>query len=233
MGLLAAVLRVSHPMLPRQRPNATRTVAVDTPVSAPIAARVHPCCCSSRIRATTSSVSLNGPVGPRLPGTSPATPSAANSHRQRHKVLHVTANPDATWEGRAISVSTSCTAANRRPTSSSASKQNVASPLTYTTDPPSGSATSAAIGPIGVAPAGVSGNTGWVTAAIRWTTSIRDKSSHEQSHKPQSNPANDTPRNRRLPGKTPNSSAGSRLYVGSPGAGDRAPGRATLEPPVQ
>ena len=163
--LLAAALRASHPTLPRRRPNATRTVAVDTPVSAPIAANDHPRRSSSRIRATTSSVSLIGPVGPGLPGTSPATPSAANPHRHRHSVSRVTANPDATCDGRAISVSTSCTAANRRPTSSPASKQNVASPFTYTTEPSPGLSTSAAIGPIGVASAGVSGSTGWVTTA--------------------------------------------------------------------
>ena len=130
MWLSAAVLRASHPMLPRRRPNATRTVAVDTPVSSPIAAKLQPCSASSRIRATTPSVSLNGPAGPRWPGTSPATPSAVNPCRQRHSVFRVTANPDATCEGRAISVSTNCTAANRRPSSSSASKQNVASPFT-------------------------------------------------------------------------------------------------------
>ena len=63
----AAAAPQRHPHRRRRHPG----LGADRGQAGPRSAR-------SRIRATTSSVSLNGPAGPRLPGTSPATPSSAN-----------------------------------------------------------------------------------------------------------------------------------------------------------
>jgi len=59
------------------RPNATRTVAVDTPVCAAIVANVAPEAANSTTRALSASVSLIGPFGPLRVRSSPATPAAA------------------------------------------------------------------------------------------------------------------------------------------------------------
>jgi hypothetical protein len=114
------------------------------------------------MRVTVASVSLLGCFGPRLLGINPATPSVSKPVFHRHKVACPIPNPLATATSEAIFVLTSCTAASRRPTSSSAANAKLASPDTNTT-PPSAFSTRPAIGPIGVASAGSSGNTCWLT----------------------------------------------------------------------
>jgi hypothetical protein len=81
---------------------------------------------------------------------------------QRHGVVSPIPNPAATAAEEAISVATSCTAASRRPTSSSVANADVACPNTNTA-PPSAPSTRPATGAIGVASAGSSGGAGWRT----------------------------------------------------------------------
>ena len=66
----------------------------------------------------------------------------------RHSVVSPIPNPAATAEAEAIPVATSCTAASRRPTSSSVANAKVACPSTNTA-PPSAPSTRPAAGPIG------------------------------------------------------------------------------------
>src|SRR5674536_167541 len=80
----------------------------------------------------------------------------------RHSVVSPIPNPAATAAEEAIPVATSCTAASRRPTSSSVANANVACPNTNTASP-SAPSTRPAAEPIGVASAGSSGSTGWRT----------------------------------------------------------------------
>ena len=149
------VWRASQPALPLRRPNATRTVAVLTPLRAAIAARLRPCPSRSRIQAATCSVSFDGPFGPVLAGTNPATPALSYPLVHRHSVTMPTSNAGATAAAVAIFVLTSWTAASRRPTSSPAANTNVTRPDTNTT-PPCGPSTGPATGPIGTASAGSS-----------------------------------------------------------------------------
>ncbi len=58
-----------------------------------------------------------------------------------------------------------CTAASLRPASSPAAQQNVASPCTQTTPPPSGHDTSPTPGAISAASAGSHGSGAWVSLA--------------------------------------------------------------------
>ena len=76
---------------------------------------------------------------------------------------------------------TSCTAASRRPTSSSAANANVASPDTNTT-PPSAFSTRPATGPIATASASSSGNTGWLTRPTIPPPEMPVQTLHELSH---------------------------------------------------
>ena len=102
------------------RPNATRTVAVDTPVRSAIARSDRPCPSSAAIRAASSPVSLTGPFGPVRSRTSPATPPRVKSWPHRHNVTPLTPNAAATSAAAATFVAASCTAASRRPRSSPA-----------------------------------------------------------------------------------------------------------------
>ena len=168
-GSSSAVASVAcRPGAELTRPNATRTVETLIPRASPIAAKLRPCSSSSRARLMIRPVSLRGPFGPVFAVISPPTPSASNLRRQRHGVSTLTPNPSATVTAEAISVVTSCTAASRRPTSSPASKANVAIPQTNTT-PPSGPSTNPATGPIGTASAGSNGSTAWVIRRIPTT----------------------------------------------------------------
>src|SRR5664280_2856771 len=141
-----------RPALATPRPSATRTVAGLTWTAAAIAVRVCPSAASARMRAAIAAVSLVGPFGPHLAGISPATPPASQAAFHRHSVASPIPNPAATAAAEAISVATSCTAASRRPTSSSVANAKVACPNTNTV-PPSGLSTRPAAGPIGVASA--------------------------------------------------------------------------------
>jgi len=100
------------------RPNATRTVAVDTSVRAAICRNDRPCRSNSAIRAASAPVSLIGPFGPVRPRPSPATPPCPNAWPHRHNVTVVTPNAAATSTALATFVLLSCTAASRRPISS-------------------------------------------------------------------------------------------------------------------
>src|SRR5664280_914261 len=80
----------------------------------------------------------------------------------RHSVVSPIPNPAATAAEEAIPVATSCTAASRRPTSSSVANADVACPNTNTA-PPSAPSTRPAAGAIGVASAGSGGGAGWRT----------------------------------------------------------------------
>ena len=100
------------------RPNATRTVAVETPVSEAIFSNVALAASRPAIRRDKEAVSLIGPLGPVRARTKASTPPAAKSRLHVHNVTPLTPNPAATsWEV-AILAATSCTAASRRPTSS-------------------------------------------------------------------------------------------------------------------
>ena len=68
------------------RPSAERTANSDTPHWRAISACVSPPAASSRIRAVTCGVSFDGPFGPRLPGSSPASPCPAYALRHRQNV---------------------------------------------------------------------------------------------------------------------------------------------------
>lgn len=94
-----------------------------------------------------------------MPSISPPTPCVGKVVFQRESVSGCTPNAAATCFTVAISVLASCAAATLRPNRSPAAKVNVTRPDTNTT-PPSEPSASAAIDPIGVACAGVNGNTG-------------------------------------------------------------------------
>src|SRR5674476_315123 len=106
-----------------------------------------------RISATTSWLSREGPLGPRLPDTNAATPTSVTAPSQRRSVSVLTPKPAATRTARAPLIRTSCTAARRRPKSSPASHAKTSSPRTKTR-PPAASSTKAATCPISIAPAG-------------------------------------------------------------------------------
>jgi len=74
------------------RPNATRTVAVDTPVRAAIFSSVSPAASRRAIRPARAAVSLIGPLGPVRARTIPA----AKSRRHVHNVTPLTENAAAT-----------------------------------------------------------------------------------------------------------------------------------------
>src|SRR5665647_1998835 len=97
------------------RPNATRTVAVETPVAAAICCKVRPVASSFTIRPARDVVSLLGRRGPGRSVTNPTTPPTPKARFQRHNVASLTPNADATSATEAMLVVTSCTAANRRP----------------------------------------------------------------------------------------------------------------------
>ena len=68
----------------------------------------------------TSSVSFVGPLGPDRSRPSASTPPWAKVWLHRHNVTVDTPNAPATSREEEILIATSCTAANRRPTSSAA-----------------------------------------------------------------------------------------------------------------
>src|SRR5664280_3768923 len=96
----------------RDRPNATRTVAVDTPAAAAICCNLSPVASSFTIRAARDGVSLLGRRGPGRSVTNPSTPLVPNACFQRHNVASLTPKADATSATEAILAVTSCTAAN-------------------------------------------------------------------------------------------------------------------------
>ena len=96
------------------RPSAERTANSDTPHRRPISACDSPPAASSRIRAVTCGVSFDGPFGPRLPGSSPASPCPAYALRHRQNVAASVPNAAAMSFLSAPVSSASCTAASLR-----------------------------------------------------------------------------------------------------------------------
>lgn len=112
---------------------------------------------SARIPATRSAVSFDGPLGPFRAGTRPPIPSRRHAAIQRCTVASPAPNaaPTSTWV--AAPVTTSCTAANRRATTSPASQHDAAIAHTNTA-PPSSFSTRSAASDTRTDPAGRSGN---------------------------------------------------------------------------
>lgn len=138
--------------------------------AAAVAASDPPLACWARIRWLSSAVSLRGPFGPRLPGSRPANPSAANARCQRHNVASLTPNAGATAVLRAALIATSRTAASRRAASSPASQHSAAEPKMNTT-PPSVPANSPAAAPTGTASPGSIASGGWALLPVMISSS--------------------------------------------------------------
>ncbi len=140
------------------RPSAERTANSDTPHWRAISACGSPPAASSRIRAVTCGVSFDGPFGPRLPGSSPASPSRSYALRHRQNVAGSVPNAAATSCLSAPVSSASCTAASFRPAQSPAAHAYVAIPCTHAVPPPSPPGTTPIPGAISVAPSGSHGS---------------------------------------------------------------------------
>jgi hypothetical protein len=142
-----------------------RTANADTPVAAAISACELPAACSSLICSVSSGVSLDGPFGPRLAGTSAATPPAASAFFHRHTVAGSPPHAAATSFTFAAPVAVSCTAASLRPASSPASQQNVTIPCTHTAPDPSSLDTRPTPRATSAAPSGSHGSGAWTSRA--------------------------------------------------------------------
>jgi hypothetical protein len=108
-----------------------------TPTAVAMASIDAPSARSARIPATRSGVSFDGPFGPFCAGASPSAPSLRHAAIHRCTVASPApkAAPASTWV--AAPVSTSCTAASRRATTSPASQHHAAIPHTNTAPPSS------------------------------------------------------------------------------------------------
>ena len=120
------------------RPRAVRTAKVETPHWLAIASRPRPCASRSLIFAVSSGVSLVGPLGPFLAGSSPASPFSRYAETHRHTVARSVPSAAATCFCVAAFSWVTCTAASRRPASSPASQLKVTMPCTHIWPPPSG-----------------------------------------------------------------------------------------------
>ncbi len=108
--------------------SARRTLSVLTPVAAAMTRRLAPPTRRLLMSVTTTSVSRDGPLGSVLAGTSAPAPHPVNVLAQRRSVSGSTPNPAATRTALAALIHTSCTAANRRHTSSPGSEAMDSSP---------------------------------------------------------------------------------------------------------